>query len=618
MAKQQNISRILNTRIALVVICVNILVCILFYSFSVRLTESDFESQLQQQTDHLAGTLTQQLWLFDLNTANRLVELASGSQSLRGIRLRDHEGETLIEKGTITTDAPYYIFKYLTHDSGASVGSLELVYTDVGQKKQRNNILLVSLAVVFVTVLLSFLLISRVIQRFLIKPLQELQKYMGALAAGQFKVSSQSGKTEEIQAIINAFNAMSTALAQRAKEREEAEEQQQKLENELRQKYKMEAVGLMAGGIAHNFNNNLAIILGNLELIQLKAADNSYIADHLRDANIAVHRARDLTKQILTYSRQESHTIEPLKLSMVLEETVQLLRSTIPTTVDLDYSVPEDVLETTIEGDSTRIQEALINLCNNAVQAMDEKGRLSVGLTRTELAAEDIPIGSHQRPGSYVQLSVTDTGCGMSAEVIEKIFDPFFTTKDVDQGTGMGLSTVHGIIEQHKGFIKVLSNPGQGATFNLFFPEVSSAELQQPLSEDNDLPRGSERILFVDDDELLADLGNMLLSNQGYRVDAQSSSNAALEMFRKDPDYYDLLISDQTMPQMTGLELISEVRAIRPNMPVVLCTGYSSKTSPEELKHHNVNAFCLKPLKLADLAQTVRAVLDDRKKLGAS
>lgn len=610
--KQQSISKILNTRIAAVVICVNIIICVLFFFFSVRMSEKEFQKTLNQQTENLVGTFTQQLWLFDLNTTKRLAELAYGSPDVSGIRLLDHEGHVWVERGRIDHQAQYYVYSDLVHDSGTLVGILELEFADESQRSQRNEILFGSMAVVFITIILSFLLISRVIKRYLVRPLKELQDDMGALAAGQFRVSPQSGKTSEIQAIIDDFNAMSTSLALREEERQKAEEQQKKLENELRQKYKMEAVGLMAGGIAHNFNNNLAIILGNLELVQLKAGDNVNIADHLRDANIAVHRARDLTKQILTYSRQDPHDISQLKPAMIIDETVKLLRSTIPTTVKLNYSIPHDLAELTINGDSTRIQEALINLCNNAVQAMEETGELTISMTRRSILPSEIPAHSLCQPGDYALLSVTDTGCGMSDEVVEKIFDPFFTTKDVDQGTGMGLSTVQGIVKQHKGFIKVHSVSGVGSTFDIFIPEAVAISAQLHVDEEIQLPRGTERVLLVDDDELLADIGEMLLSNQGYRVVKEINSLAALELFKQNPDQFDVLMTDQTMPQMTGLELIRELKNIRPDLPTILCTGYSSKVSPEELNRLNVDAFCLKPFKLEDFAHTIRNVLDDR------
>lgn len=420
--KQQSISRILNTRIALVVICVNVFVFILFYFFSVQLAEQEFQQTLKQQTNHLAGTFTQQLWLFDLNTTERLANMAYESQQVSGLRLVDHDGQLLVEKGDVSSAAPYYLQQRLIHDSGTDVGTLELVYTNVGQETQRTDILIFSISIVCTTIFLTFVLISRVISRYLVRPLQELQQGMGLLGGGRFEVSTLSGKTSEIQAIIDDFNAMTTALAQREDERNQAEEQQRKLENELRQKYKMEAVGLMAGGIAHNFNNNLAIILGNLELAQLKAGDDVRIADHLRDANIAVHRARDLTKQILTYSRQGGLEHAQLKPALIVAETVKLLRSTVPTTVNLECLVPENLVDVTINGDSSRIQEALINLTNNAVQAMEEVGNLTITMERTSLTHSDIPVRSHCAPGRYVKLSVKDTGCGMSKDVIEKIF----------------------------------------------------------------------------------------------------------------------------------------------------------------------------------------------------
>ena len=608
----QNISTILNSRISLVVISVNIVISVLFFMFSVQFAEREFQKNIELQTRHLADTFTQQLWLFDLNTTEQLAALALDTPEINGLRLLDDNRRILVEKGHFASEAATFIEQQLIHKSGATVGYLELEFTNAKQEQQRNTILQISIVAVVITVLLTFLLISQLLNIYLVHPLQVLQKDMVQVADGRFEASSLSGQALEIQTIINGFNQMAISLAQREEEREKAELQQKKLEGELRQKYKMEAVGMMAGGIAHNFNNNLAIILGNLELAQMKSDADPKLADHFKDATIAICRARDLTKQILAYSRQDDHELSPVQPALIIDETLKLMRSTIPTTVTLDCRFSKEMSAVTIMADSTRIQEAMINLCNNAVQAMDESGTLSIRLSLVALAQSDIPVRYNCLPGNYACLSVQDTGYGMSAEIVEKIFDPFFTTKGVDQGTGMGLSTVHGIVEQHGGLIKVQSIEGQGALFELFFPVVESAQVQEFSAVQADLPLGTERILFVDDEQMLASLGESMLSDLGYRVTVESNSVAALARFRSNPDNFDLLITDQTMPELTGLELSQQVRTIRPEFPIILCTGYSSKTSQEEVEKSAVTAFCMKPLERSALATVVRRVLDDR------
>jgi len=383
------------------------------------------------------------------------------------------------------------------------------------------------------------------------------------------------------------------------------------METQLQQKYKMEAVGLMAGGMAHNFNNNLAIILGNVELAQLKQPDNSEVIPLLKNAKIAILRSRDLIQNILTYSREGTHNKLSIQLLPVINETFKLLRSTIPATVKLQQIIDDSSRNIVIKADASQIQEALINLCNNAMHAMEEKGLLQVLLSIAELQAQDIPAQYECRPGHYAKLSVLDNGSGMSPETIDKIFDPFFTTKPVDEGTGMGLSTVQGIVRQHSGLIKVISTLGEGTTFELYFPLIeTSHQVATPVV--TDLPRGNEKILFIDDEELLANVWSETLSEQGYQVRTLTNSTEALKLFTANPDFFDLVITDQTMPDLSGSELIKELLSIKPNLPIILCTGYSTQINAKEAQQLGIKAFCMKPLNLPELLHTIRQALDEK------
>ncbi len=393
-------------------------------------------------------------------------------------------------------------------------------------------------------------------------------------------------------------------------ERKRAEAQRQELEMQLCQKYKMEAVGLMAGGIAHDFNNNLAIILGNIELSLRKISAQSEIAPHLRNAKVAIFRARDLVQQILTYSRRGVRDLKPVKLPLVIDETLNLLRATIPTTVEIETDLAHS--RVMINADSTQIQEVLINLCNNAVHAMDGQGELKIKLESLNVESTDIPIQYDVAPGQFAKLSVQDSGSGMTPAVLEKIFDPFFTTKEVGEGTGMGLAVVHGIIESHGGFVRVNSHPGQGSTFEIYFPVIETPKLEI-IPTIHDLPKGHERILFIDDEEMLTDVWSRMLSEHGYQVTIETSSTKALEMFQENPEQFDLVISDQTMPELSGKDLIKELLSIRPDLPTILCTGYSNKINGEEAEKLGIKAFCMKPLDLAELVQITRKVLDGAK-----
>jgi CheY-like chemotaxis protein len=328
-------------------------------------------------------------------------------------------------------------------------------------------------------------------------------------------------------------------------------------------------------------------------------------------AKTAIFRSRDLVKQILTYShsRQRLQQVAAVKPAAIIEETLNLLMATLPSTINVQLIKGTGAVEATIHADASRIQEALLNLCNNAVQAMEETGKLTLFLDCVTLTAEDIPAEyDGLLAGTYARISIQDTGCGIEKEILNKIFDPFFTTKEVGVGTGMGLSTVQGIVEQHQGWLKVYSTPAEGSQFELYFPVVEP-EIPAAVSEPEALLHGTETILLVDDNGMLADIWGQMLTKLGYNVRVMTNSVEALKLFSADPDHFDLVITDQTMPDLTGVALIAQLRQLRPDLPTILYTGHSAQISEEQALQQGINAYLMKPLDLAGLARTIRKVL---------
>lgn len=392
-------------------------------------------------------------------------------------------------------------------------------------------------------------------------------------------------------------------------EKKQTERLQIGLEEQLRQKYKMEAVGLMAGGMAHNFNNALAIVVGNLEMAQRKISETEKVKKYIENAQTAVLRSRDLVNQILIYSRKGNNNKATIQLLDVFNETLKLIRSMNPATIRVSDNISPAGESVTIYADSGQIQEALLNLYTNAKHALDEEGEIVFSLGSVDLTPSDIPAQYDRSPGPYARISVQDNGCGIPPEALASIFDPFFTTKEVNLGTGMGLATVQGTVNQHEGLIKVRSGIGEGTTFDLYFP-VTEPQQQAEQVIAIEPPRGSEKILLVDDDKMLIDISEQMLSELGYSVTSVVSGNQALDLIRNNPQLFELVITDQTMPGMTGKELSLEIMKINASLPIILFTGYSSKISEDDIDQYGITAFCSKPLKFTELAQVIRKVLD--------
>ena len=381
------------------------------------------------------------------------------------------------------------------------------------------------------------------------------------------------------------------------------------MESLFRQTQKMEAVGTLAGGIAHDFNNILAAIIGYTELVKGKLQQRE-LHHYLEQVLRASERAKNLVTQILAFSRKADKEIKPVDISSLTTEALRLLRATIPSTIEIRQEITQEVCE--VLADPIQLHQVIMNLCTNAAHAMRERGGvLEVSLSKAEITPEMLPLYPDLNPGPYVKLRVNDTGTGIRPDVMGKIFDPFFTTKKVGEGTGLGLSVVYGIVKECGGAVAVQSELGKGSKFSIYLPAIEhGAELTgEPAST---IPGGKERVIFVDDENILAEMGREMLEGLGYEVIAATSSASVLEIFRAQPDRFDLVITDMTMPGMTGKELATELLGIRSDIPIILCTGYSEIISEDEAKSMGVREFATKPLNLRSMAELVRKALDKK------
>jgi PAS domain S-box-containing protein len=380
-----------------------------------------------------------------------------------------------------------------------------------------------------------------------------------------------------------------------------------RLQEHMRQRQKMEALGTLAGGIAHDFNNILMPILINTEMALLDEPEASPTSKQLKLVLEAANRGKDLVKQIITFSRQKDQEKSIIKVNPIIKEALKFLRASIPKNIEIIDHI--DAESATALADATQIHQVLMNLCSNAAYAMREKGgvlgvRLSEIEVDPDLAAKHIDL----KPGLYLRLMVSDTGRGMTPEVLEKAFDPFFTTKAPGEGTGMGLAVVHGIVENHGGAITVYSEVGRGTTFNVFLPRLKGGQESQANALES-LPTGRERILLIDDEDIQIRTVLPMLERLGYQVVGQTDPKKALEMFQNRPDAFDLVMTDQTMPSMTGEKLTAKLLHLRPDIPVILCTGFSETIDEEKAKAMGIRAFLLKPFSVKEIADTIRRVL---------
>jgi PAS domain S-box-containing protein len=389
-----------------------------------------------------------------------------------------------------------------------------------------------------------------------------------------------------------------------------AQKEREQLKTQLTQAQKMEAIGTLAGGIAHDFNNILGAIIGYAEMALYDTKKDTMEHYNIDQVLRAGHRAKDLVKQILAFSRKSEQDKNIISLATIVAEALKLLRASLPTTIEIRQNIEPNL--DAIFADPTQMHQVMMNLCTNSAHAMgDTSGILNVELSNEDLNLKKAAQYPELNPGPYVKLSISDTGHGMDSATLDRIFDPYYTTKEQDKGTGMGLAVVHGIIKGHGGFIRVQSKPGKGTRFDILFP-VMGRQMESETEELKALPTGNEHILFVDDEETLIDLGKSMLKKLGYRVETRIRPDEALEAFGAAPHKFDLVISDMTMPGMTGDSLAAELMKIRSDIPVVICTGYSEKIDEQRARDLGIKGLVMKPFTIRSLSRTVRDALDGK------
>lgn len=352
----------------------------------------------------------------------------------------------------------------------------------------------------------------------------------------------------------------------------------------------------------------MTAILGYAEMAKEECLPGSVIADDLDQVLHGGHRAKDLVQQILAFSRQHEAKRVPLQPGSIVKEAIKMLRPSLPTTIEIEQQIFP--VERLVEADPTQIHQVVMNLCTNAFHAMEETGGvLTISVQEVVLCEEDLANDPIAQAGNFVQLSIGDSGPGIDSDIRDKIFDPYFTTKETGRGTGMGLSIVHGIVTSNGGFISLVSEAGKGTVFHVHFPVIDKKESVEQNTVEH-IPTGSDRILLIDDEKILAQMGKDMLERLGYHVTVSINSVEAFKIFQDQPDNFDLVITDQTMPRMTGLEVAQKMIDIRPDIPIILCTGYSTIVSEEKAKSLGVKEFAFKPLSKKDLARLIRRVLD--------
>ncbi|MBW1861664.1 MAG: PAS domain S-box protein [Deltaproteobacteria bacterium] len=390
-------------------------------------------------------------------------------------------------------------------------------------------------------------------------------------------------------------------------ERKQLEKEKMKLETQLRQSQKMEAIGTLAGGIAHDFNNILFPIFGYTEMTMEEVPEDSSARSNLEEVFKAANRAKDLVQQILTFSRQNDQELKPLRIQIIIREALKLLRASLPSTIDIRQDIDKDCGPTL--ADPTQVHQVIMNLCTNAYHAMCEKGGV-LEVSLKEVDGDSLASYGEIKPGIYLRLTVSDTGKGMDPEVLERIFNPYFTTKSQGSGTGIGLSVVHGIVKSYSGQITVNSKLGEGSQFHVYLPRIRASSAAPSNLSTRPAPNGTERILLVDDEAQIVRMVQQMLENLGYHVTVRTSSLDAFEAFCTQPDKFDLVITDQTMPNIAGTELAQKLTGIRPDIPIILCTGFSEVITEEEARAMGIRKYVMKPVVRSELARAIRQLLD--------
>ncbi len=433
----------------------------------------------------------------------------------------------------------------------------------------------------------------------------------GDVVLGVLNIYVQEGhkynKGEE-EVLVMIANTLSGII-----ERKKMEEEKELIKTQLVQTQKMEAIGTLAGGIAHDFNNILVPILGYAELVSMSIDKDDPVAGYMDEISRASLRAKELVRQILSFSRQSDQQHHPVQVQLIVKEVLKLIRSSIPASIEIIQNVNSDC--GFVLADPIHIHQFIMNLCTNAYHAMRENGGvLTISLSPIDLGVADVKVSRLDlAPGSYVKLEVSDTGHGMSRSTRERIFEPYFTTKKKGEGTGLGLSLVHGIVKNIGGYVEVFSELAEGTTFSIYMPMSVTNGSKQDVFNKKMIPKGNENILLVDDEEAIIKMTQEILQELGYTVNSFTSSASALSAFQDNPGQFDLVITDMTMPMMSGADLAGKLLAIKPGIPIILFTGFSDLINEEKAKAIGIEEYIMKPIVLKDLAVSVRRAIDGKR-----
>ncbi|SLM28181.1 Histidine kinase [Desulfamplus magnetovallimortis] len=472
--------------------------------------------------------------------------------------------------------------------------------------------------------------------RFILKPMEinpfllEIKTVLESFKENKLLIPEKPLKSRN--ELNNAYtNALSKKLEKKVRQLEQEKTRLAKVQESLQQARKMEAIGTLAGGIAHDFNNMLSPIIGYTEMTMMDLPEDSVAWQNLQQVLIAANQARELARQVLTFSRQTKKDKKRVQLQVLIKDALKLLRSSIPVTIEIRQSIDSGC--DAISGDPTQIHQILINLFTNACYSMREKGGiLAISLTEMIITPDNYLADLDLATGKYLRLEISDTGIGIDKEQQPRIFEPYFTTKPRDEGTGLGLSVVHGIVASHGGHITMYSEPGQGTTFQVYLPAIVEPDIEDKLSwpesapstyknklhlhgkdiSNGKIPGGTERILLVDDDEIVCDMEKKQLERLGYQVVAITSGIEAINIFHEAFDSIDLVITDMTMPDITGEDLSRELLKIKPDIPIILCTGLSQLIDKDKSMSGGIQEYLMKPVTMEDMARTVRSVLDKK------
>ncbi|WP_163338902.1 ATP-binding protein [Desulfopila sp. IMCC35008] len=526
---------------------------------------------------------------------------------------RDANWEPVIQEIDEAPGSSQFADTYSIIFQQRKVGLLDMVYTDKFIQQTLTKAIISNIATLLLLTITLSLAMFIVLRKRVIQPLKQVEQYaieIGRNEMAEIPIDS-SRFSLEIRNVQYALESMLSQLRSRFDSLMRSEKALRDSEKLRQQSQKMEAIGTLAGGIAHDFNNILGAILGYTDLLLVNNQEADVTRKHLQQIQKAGYRARNLVKQILAFSRQSQQEIDKIRIGPILQEVSQLLRSSIPVTIEIRLEINDE--PDVVEADPTQIHQVLMNLSTNAFHAMEKTGGdLTFSLRSIESLPEEVEKDIQSPSGKYLLLSITDTGHGMPPEVQDKIFDPFFTTKEQNKGTGMGLAVVYGIIHDMGGDITVKSSAGAGTTFHVYLPLCKETDVIE-VDKSDTVEQGKEHILLVDDDVMLSQITQLTLEQLGYKVTSQNSSVDAVQLFRNTAQDYDLVLTDYDMPKLTGLELTDRLREIRRDIPIVLYTGFSEMVDEELAQSRGINGFAYKPVPRSHMARLIRTALHTEK-----